>query len=317
MSKLSKILTLLLLLPSTLSMAQAKKPTLMVVPSDAWCKSRGYEQQFDNQGTAETIADYSAAVANDMELKMVITKINTLMAERGFPLKDLEQNVKSIARMQAEDRVLTNSKTGSAIAESPLDQIRRTAKADILLEIGWVVNEIGPKKSVTYMLRAIDAYSDKQVAGAEGTGAQSFSVEVPTLLEEAVLNNMDMFNSRLMAHFDDMMQNGREVVMDIRTFEGSEINLETEYDGYQLVEIIDNWLAENCVNHRFSKSDATESMALYEQVRIPLYRANGMAQDTYGFARELARHLGKAPYNVPVKTVNRGLGRCLIIIGEK
>ena len=82
-------------------------------------------------------------------------------------------------------------------------------------------------------------------------------------------------------------------------------------------EIIDNWLADNCVNHRFSKSDATESMILYEQVRIPLYKANGMAQDTYGFARELARFLGASPYSIPVKTVNRGLGRCLLILGEK
>ena len=82
-------------------------------------------------------------------------------------------------------------------------------------------------------------------------------------------------------------------------------------------QIIDNWLAENCVNHRFSKSDATETMILYEQVRIPLYKANGMAQDTYGFARDLARFLKAAPYNIPVKTVNRGLGRCLLILGEK
>ena len=52
-------------------------------------------------------------------------------------------------------------------------------------------------------------------------------------------------------------------------------------------------------------------------MRIPLYKANGMAQDTYGFARDLARFLGAAPYKIPVKTVNRGLGRCLLILGEK
>ena len=84
-----------------------------------------------------------------------------------------------------------------------------------------------------------------------------------------------------------------------------------------LNEIIDKWLHNNCVHHRFSKSDATESMILYEQVRIPLYKTNGMAQDTYGFARDLARFLGAAPYNIPVKTVNRGLGRCLLVFGEK
>jgi hypothetical protein len=42
-----------------------------------------------------------------------------------------------------------------------------------------------------------------------------------------------------------------------------------------------------------------------------------MAQDTYGFARELARFLGASPYNIKVKTVNRGLGRTLLVVGEK
>ena len=55
---------------------QAKKPTLMVVPSDAWCKQHGYVQNFDNQGTLEIISDYSAAVSSDMQLKAVISKIN-------------------------------------------------------------------------------------------------------------------------------------------------------------------------------------------------------------------------------------------------
>ena len=128
---------------------------------------------------------------------------------------------------------------------------------------------------------------------------------------------MAVFAERLESHFDDLLTNGREVVLDMRIFDTSAVDFEKEYDGYELNEIIDNWLADNCVNHRFSKSDATETMILYEQVRIPRYKANGMAQDTYGFARDLARFLGAAPYNIKVKTVNRGLGRCLLVFGEK
>lgn len=299
------------------AMAQAKKPTLMVVPSDAWCKEHGYEQKFDNQGSTELLPDYKAAVATDKQLNAVISKINLLMADRGFPLKDLQQNIKSIYNLSAEDRLITSKNTGAEIAESPLDRLRRTAKADIILEIDWTVNTVGPKSSVTYNLRALDAYSNKQVAGAEGTGKGSFSAELPLLLEEAVQDHMDAFSERLQIHFEDLLTNGREVVLDMRVFDGSPIDMESEYDGYELSEVIDNWLSDNCVNHRFSKSDATESMILYEQVRIPLYKANGMAQDTYGFARDLARYLAAAPYGIPVKTVNRGLGRCLLIIGAK
>lgn len=311
------ILLLLVAIYSISAIGQAKKPTLMVVPSDAWCKEHGFEQTFDNQGLTEAIPDYKAAVSTDKQLNAVISKINILMADRGFPLKDLQQNVKSITSLSAEESLISSKTSGASIAESPLDRLRRTVKADIILEIDWTVNSLGPKNSITYNLRALDAYSNKQVAGVEGTGKESFSAEIPVLLEEAIQDHMDSFVERLQNHFDDLFTNGREVVLDIRVFDTGNIDLETEYDGYLLGEVIDNWLADNCVNHRFNKSDATETMALYEQVRIPLYKTNGMTQDTYGFTRELARFLGAAPYNIPTKTVNRGLGRCLLIIGEK
>lgn len=315
--KLKPLLSVSLLVVSLSAMGQAKKPTLMVVPGDAWCNAHGYMQTFDNQGTEEEIPDYKAAVSKDQQLNAVISKINTLMADRGFPLKDLQQNMRSISNLSAEDRLITSKTSGASITESPLDRLRRTAKADILLDIDWKVNTVGPKSSVTYNLRAIDAYSNKQVAGAEGTGKGSFSAELPVLLEEAVQDHMDAFVERLQAHFDDLIANGREVVLDMRVFDGCDIDFEKEFGEYDLSEVIDNWLADNCVNHRFSKSDATETMILYEQVRIPLYKANGAAQDTYGFARDLARFLSAAPYNISVKTINRGLGRCLIILGEK
>lgn len=309
--------TFLISLFAVAAMGQAKKPTIMVVPSNAWCKEHGYEQTFDNQGTPEQIPDYKAALNADKQLNAVISKLNILMADRGFPLKDLQQNIKSISNLSAEDRLITSKTSGAQITESPLDQLRRRAKADIILEIDWTVNTTGPKNTITYNLRALDAYSDKQVAGAEGTGNPSFSAEITVLLEEAVQDHMDAFVQRLQEHFDDLLTNGREVVLDMRVFDSANIDFATEFDGYELNEVIDTWLADNCVNHRFNKSDATDTMILYEQVRIPLYKANGMAQDTYGFARDLARALRAAPYNIPIKTVNRGLGRCLLIFGEK
>lgn len=297
---------------------QAKKPKLMVVPSDAWCKEHGFTLDFDNQGEIETISDYKTALSTDKNINNVISKINILMADRGFPLQDLQQTVKSINNTSAEDRLIKSKTSGATITESPLDRLRRTAKADIILEIDWTVNETGPKRSITYNLRGLDAYSNKQVAGAQGTGAPSFSAELPVLLEEAVMNNMDNFTAQLQAHFDDLLANGREVVVDVRVFDnGSGLDLEKEFDGKELTEIIDDWMADNTVNHRFNKSDATENYILFDQVRIPLYKLNGMAQDTDGFVRGLMKFLRNAPYNIPCKVVNRGLGRCLLILGEK
>lgn len=300
-------------------MAQgAKKPKLMVIPSDVWCNQHGYMSEYDNEGTTEKIPDYKKALQNDIELHNVIAKINTLMADRQFPLVSLEQTMKSITNISAEDRLLQSKTSGARVMESPLDKLRRTAKSDIILELTWNINTVGPKMSITYSLQGLDAYTNKQVAGVQGTGAPSFSAETAILLEEAVINNMDQFCSQLQAHFEDLIANGREVALDVRVFgNGSGLDFEKEYDGVELSEIIDEWMENNTVNHRYNKSDATENYIMFDQVRIPLFKENGMPMDTEAFARKLARDLRKAPYNIPVKVLNRGLGRCLLVLGEK
>lgn len=299
-------------------MGQAKKPTIMVVPSDAWCNSEGYVQEYDELGTKRVMSDYRAALQNSMELKLVISKVNELMADRGFPLKDLEATMNSIERMQAEESVIVGKASGSEVAESLLDKVRRVAKADIIIELGWSVSHQGPKNTLTYVMRALDSYSNKQIAGSTGASQPSFSAEPVVLLEEAVISRIDEFNSRLQEHFDDLFENGREIALNIRVFDnGTGLDLESEYDGYELIEIIDEWMEQNTVQGRFSKLESSETRATYEQVRIPLYKENGAAMDTEGWARQLRAKLRKDPYMLPVKLVPNGLGSCTLILGEK
>ncbi len=298
--------------------SQAKKPTLMVVPSDVWCNQNGYVQVFNNQGLEQVIPDYQQALQNDMDLKLAIAKINDLMAERGFPLKDLEAQVKMIQQQNAEANLIT-SKNGNELAESPIDRLLRVAKADIIIELTWNVTEQGPKRTLTYIMEGKDAYTGKSIGGANGTSQPSFSAEVPVLLEEAVVANIDNFNNRLQAHFDDLFAAGREVTLDIRVFDNNEagIDLESEFGDEELGEIIDNWLFENTVEGRYSKLASSENYASYEQVRIPLLNARGQALDTEAWARQLRKVLTKEPYNIPVKVLNRGLGKCILVLGEK
>jgi len=298
--------------------AQAKKPTLMVVPADTWCSANGYMTTFDDQGKKNRIPDYEQAIQENMDLYNVITKIGELMAEQGFPLKDLSQTVKDIKQSAAEDEMTTSRTGGSTLAESPLDRLLNRARADILVEVAWQVNTTGPKRSITYTLRGLDAYTNKQVAAAQGTGEPSLSAELPVLLEEAVVEKMDGFQSQLQAHFNDLMENGREVNIDIRIFDnGSGLSFEEEYDGEELTDVIDNWMAENTVNHRYNLSDATDNILRFEQVRIPLYRSNGRAMDTRQFVSELRKFLSAPPYAITSKVLTKGLGRANLILGEK
>ncbi|EAP86002.1 DUF6175 family protein [Croceibacter atlanticus] len=316
-----KIITLLLLAVSTLAIGQAKKPTLMVVPSDAWCIQNGYSMNFENQGTVETIPDYKAAFQNDPDLLLVISKINGLMADRGFPLQNMESVIKSLNSYSAED-ALRSSKSGGEVEESPIDRFKAVAKADIIMQLTWTLNKTGPKRSVTFNLQGLDAYSNKQIATAAGTGAPSFSAELPVLLEESVLSHMDNFTNSLQNHFDDLFENGREIKIRIKRWDDWDEDLESSFgpEDEELSFIIEDWIADNTVKGRFSTTDATENMMIFDQVRIPLYfTRNGRerAMDTRRFAKGLSDMLKNSPYNIVNKLTTRGLGEATIFLGSK
>lgn len=311
------ILTIVAILSCIVVFGQAKKPTIMVVPSDVWCIQNDFSTSYNNQGVSETIPDYQKALQNDANLLLAIGKINSMMADRGFPLKDLQSVTKSVNQKNAEDNMIQSKTSGASLAENPIDRLRRVAKADIVMQLTYTLNRMGPKYSVTYNLQGLDAYTNKQIAGAQGTGKQTFTAELPVLIEEAVVNNMDNFCDQLMAYFEDIQENGREVAVDIRVFDnGSGLDLETEFGGIELTEIIDNWMSDNTVSHVFNKSDGSETFIQYEQVRIPLYKTNGQQMDTESFVRELRKFL-RDKYKIESKVMTRGLGRCILAIGEK
>lgn len=297
--------------------AQVKMPSLMVVPSDVWCTTNGYMSEVETQGIKKMVPNYKLALQSDPNLVAAIARINMLMADRGFPLKNLESVLNTIERNQAEEMLITSKTSGAALSENPVDLLRRTARADIILSLTWTINTTGPKKSVTYTLQGIDAYTDTQVAGAQGTGAASFSSEVPVLIEEAVSTHMDTFTDQLQQYFTDLSNNGRSVSVNIRVFDnGSGLDLESEFGGKELAEIIDEWIAANTVGHMYNKAAGSETFASYEQVRIPLYRTNGTGMDAEYFVRGLRKHLSEN-HTIVAKIIPRGLGNALLIIGEK
>lgn len=305
-----------MVLYSITAFAQAKKPTLMIVPSDVWCNQNGYMTTYDNQGITVNIPDYKKAFQNNTDLKLVISKINELMADRGFPLKDLEATIKSLEIDEAEDVMTQSSTSGSDLKESPLDKIKKRAKADIWIEVTWTIKRVGPKTTITFNLRGLDAYTNKQIAGASGTGQPSMSADIPVLLEEAVLDKLPNFVAQLQSHFEDLFKNGREIILNIKVWESSDTDLESEFDDEMLMDLIEYWVEDNTVQNRYSVSDATENRMDFEQVRIPLYNAKGRAIDARRWTNDLRKYL-KNTYQIESKLMTKGLGRAQLVIGEK
>jgi hypothetical protein len=297
---------------------KAKKPTIMVVPSDVWCNQNNFIQTFNNQGTEVMVPDYKKALQSDPTLLQVISQLNGMMAEKGFPLVNLESKLKQLEAESAEDAMRVSSKTGGELQTSPIDQLKMVAKADIWMQITYTVNGRG-MQSIQFNLQGLDAYTNKQVATAVGNGEPS-SGSVPELMEEAVNAHLDNFCSTLMDHFDDMFANGREVIMRIKVWDDWGEDLETEdYGDDELGILIEDWVSDNTVNGVYNLTTATENIMLFEQCRIPLFyirKEKERAYDVRRFGSDLRSYLSKE-LGVESKRESDGLGKVTLFIGHK
>ena len=313
----NSFLYLILLCVSQVVFGQAKKPTLMILPSDNWCEQRFFMTEFDNQGTKQKVPNYKQIFQEDTEIGQVISKIGALMIDRGFPLKDAEQELKAIENRTAEDNMTSSSTSGSSISESPLDKLKNKVKSDIIIQIWWKVSKTENGKIVSFTLEAFDAYTNKRIAASTGNSAPNNNDILPVILQNSILANIDPFVAQLQSHFDDMMLNGREIRLTVKKWNNWDNNLESEIDGKEVADYIQEWMQINTKNKRFNLSDQTENRMNFEQVRIPIFDTNNNPIDARQFTKGLQKYLKGAPFNFEVKLMTRGLGEAIIVLGEK
>ena len=256
------------------------------------------------------VQEYDKAFIDNKDLGPAVRTIGKMMQDRGFQLVDLETQLAS----QDLESALDNA-GDEDIDVSAYDKLLETAGPDIALHINYYTETQGPRVTLFYDLTAFDAYTNKQVAS---TGLISYgpvmSAPLQTLIQSALLSSIDAFNAQLMQHFMDMQEKGREISVRINTFSGWEDGLETEVNGRELTEILEEWMTNNCVAGRNHQKTASETSMYYDSARIPLFNENGKAVQAKQWLNGLRKYL--KTLNVPSKVKTRGLGQAQLIIGE-
>lgn len=322
--KKTLIIAALLLACQAIGWSQAKKPTIMVVPADAFCERYGYVQTVNAMGETVTSPDYARAMKENADIRTLVAAMADFMAKNDFPIQSLEQELKRLQTEDAELAMMTGKNSGAEVDETPLERLRRSAKADIILDLDYEIHRLGPQKQVSFNLQAIDAYSSKIISGNTGVSSVA-NVPMTSLLEECVLSFKDNFLNGLQHHFDDLFANGREISVTLLRYNNCPVDFEEEYevngDEYELAEIIEAWMADNTVEGRFTTAAKSANRMRFNQVRIPLYAQNmngrDVAIDAEAFVKPLVRMLKKAPYKLTVGSSPRGLGDVWITIGDK
>lgn len=239
---------------------KAKKPRLVVIPSDKLMKTLHCLEVTDDMGVEGRIPNYDKALL-DTDLGSAIAKIGEIFKSTyGFPLTSLEQELKTIK--------------GKGVSVIPVD---------IRIELNYKIEQQGPRKYLYFELLGIDQYSSKQIAAASGESAPAIGGTVTNLLQEAVMSKTDKFVNDIGVYFDEMASNGRESRLTIKS-DVAQLNR-------VVIKMTEEWLTENCVNSSFSTDNVEASEINISQAMMPLFDANGKPLAASDFYNGLAKYL--------------------------
>lgn len=241
------LLSLLGLFISSVVMGQVNtvQPSIMVIP-------------FVPEGV-----DIRKALDVSQEKRQVIAEISGAFADKGFATKDFYANFKSVSQNAAfEEGVKTDLKS----------QIIQNSGADIFVEADININKSSEGNSVRVVLKACEASTAKVLASKIGDSGKFYTSDYGKLGAKAVEKAMEGFLTTMQQSFNDMIENGRSIVVNITFDEMSDYDTTTEVgeDGFELRDVLELWMEENAYKNYYHIQGTTDKKMIFDEVRIPL-----------------------------------------------
>jgi len=302
------------------------KPKIMIFPSDPWLMDYGYAKFVDNQGVETFVPDYTRALL-DKNLNIAISTLDKMVSERGYPTIRLAETMKNIAQSTAMDEAV-ESRDGSTQETSIMDELLKVAKADIIWKVSWSL-EGSMQKYVDYGIDALDAYTNKSIGVSNASGPKSMSASVGDLLRQAVTDQMDGFLARHQDYFKGIVENGREISLEFKRFDGFEyyFNDDVEFKGREMEfsSLIRRYIGSIAKNKNFSFNPGENNIDV-SQIKIEMEieeedlfeegKFDMVPNDAKKFADKISRFI-KKQFGYPSKVSTIGLGKARITVGSK
>ena len=285
-------------------------PSIMVLPSDGLLQRLGYLEQRDSDGVTQYVRDYQGAFINDAELKFAVAAIQEDFANIGFPLEDLEQQLKNLQNANAMDEA-------TGVWRDARAELLNTARPDYIMELDYQMVRDDKARTISeklnYVVKCIDAYTVKSIASVSRDGLGDGSGSLASLLKADFAASLPQVQSQITNHYADLLANGVEITFRIAIDQGSALTMEDECGGDELGANINAWMKENTVNQSFKMQKNTGSEMAFTSVRIFSHDENGGKITAYDFADDL-RKLLKRSCGMSVSNRTQSIGDALIVI---
>lgn len=264
MKRLILLLSGLFISSAVMSQVNTVQPSIMVIP-------------FVPEG-----ADIRKSLDISDEKRQVIAQISGAFADKGFSTKDFYANFKSVSQNAAfEDDAQTDLKS----------QIIQSSGADIFVEADISINRQNDGNSVRVIIKAYEASTAKVLASKIGDSGRFYTTDFGKLGAKAIQKAMDGFLTTMQQSFDDIITNGRSIVVNISFNEMSDYNTASEIgdDGDELRDLLELWMEENSYKNYYHIQGTTTKKMIFDDVRIPLKDpTTGRNYNINKFSRSLA-----------------------------
>lgn len=266
------LILLLLITPKTYSQNTENEnktiqPTIMVIPFVAKGESIRKKLEHDNN------------------ILVAVTKVKEGFDKRGINTIDLRAKLKQLSNIDVlEEDAETSDK----------DEVIRLSGADIYVEVQSKRNYSSSGNSVSLVLTAYDAFSGQSLANKVVNSPSFYTKNFEKLTEKAVEKTIDDFLNTIQTKFDNILENGRSIVLTIGITDDSDVDFDKEYNNGNdlLSELIEDWVEENAFKNYYHMQGITKSKLIFDDIRIPVKDLKtGKTYKVSSFVRKLRKFL--------------------------
>ena len=249
MKKLFHIVIMIVaMLVSNITMAQSVvsvQPKIMVLP-------------YIKQGQ-----DYRTILENDVNKRIVLTKIKEAFDNEGFTTVDLVARLKTLSQSAAfqEDNQTDLKK-----------MVIEQSGADVYVEAEITCSAGSSGNSVKMILTAYEVSSGNSLSNKVGDSGRFYTNDVGALASKAVSKVAKEFLGTMQMKFDEIVANGRSIVINFGFLDTSDLSMDSEVgnDGSPLKDEIELWMEENAYKNQYHIQGTVSKSMIFDDVKIPL-----------------------------------------------
>lgn len=238
--------------------------------------------------------DIRTILEDDVNKRIILTKIREAFDSRGFTTVDFEAKLKTV---NTNNVFMADAKTDLKT------QIIQQSGADIYVEaeMNVLLSESG--NSVKIIIRGFEISTGNSLANKVGESNKFYTDDIGKLATKAIESCAEDFLNTMQMKFTDIVENGKSIQVNFGFDMGSAYTMSSEVgsNGLLLSDEIELWMEEAAYKNNYHIQGTTDSQMIFDDVRIPLkdpvngrnYNPNKFAMEIFKFMRSLGLQVSR------------------------